>query len=234
MDRFASSLLSVMLAASFCLGQSGNAAQASQPPAQTSPSASPSMGAAPEAAKGHGVMPVELAKSLDSKKLKEGDTVTGRVAGTLHLKDGTLIPAGSKVTGHVTEAKARSKGDASSALGIVFDSISVPGGKNLAIKGVLQAVAANPNGNPELAPPGVIGPGMMAGHDQGASAGTSPPPMPTQNPNQGTGRPVLTGQSKGVVGIHNLELGQDGVLFSNGKEVRLDTGTQFMLQVEIE
>jgi hypothetical protein len=178
-------------------------------------------------------MPVELAKSLDSKKLKEGDTVTGRVAGTLHLKDGTLIPAGSKVTGHVTEAKARSKGDASSALGIVFDSISISGGKNLAIKGVLQAVAANPNGNPEQAPPGVIGPGMMS-HDQGGSPGTSAPPTPTANPNQGAGRPVLTGQSKGVVGIHNLELGQDGVLFSNGKEVRLDSGTQFMVQVEIE
>ena len=50
--------------------------------------------------------------------------MTGRIAADLRLKDGTTIPLGSKVTGHVTEAKARSKGDAQSALGIVFDKIS--------------------------------------------------------------------------------------------------------------
>ncbi len=96
-------------------------------------------------AKGHGLMPVELTKSLDSKKLKEGDVVTGRIAANLRMKDGTNIPRGSKVTGHVSEAKARSKGDPQSALGIVFDKISLPGGKELAIKGEIQAVAPNPN-----------------------------------------------------------------------------------------
>ena len=180
-------------------------------------------------------MPVELTKSLDSKKLKEGDLVTGRVAADLRMKDGTQIPRGSKVTGHVTEAKARSKGDPQSALGIVFDKISLPGGKDLAIKGEIQAVAPNPNSGGSQGSTGSIGPGMMAGNDsQGASAGTTPPPMPSAPTSQQGGRPLLNAQSKGVIGFHNLELGENAVLFSNGKNVSLDSGTQLMLQVEVE
>jgi hypothetical protein len=177
-------------------------------------------------------MPVELTKSLDSKKLKEGDVVTGRIAGDLRLKDGTQIPRGSKVTGHVTEAKARSKGDAQSALGIVFDKISLPSGKDIAIKGEIQAVAPNPNAGPQQSGPGVMA--GLAGNDQGMSAGTAPPPMPNSPTNQQEGRPVLNAQSKGVIGFHNLELGENSVLISTGKNVSLDSGTQMMLQVEVE
>jgi hypothetical protein len=227
MARFATCLLSVMLAASFCLGQSANTAPASPPPAQDSSSMTSS-------AKPHGPLPVELTKSLDSKKLKEGDVVTGRVLADVHAADGTQIPHGSKLTGHVTEARARSKGDASSSLGIIFDKITLPDGKELAIKGQIQAVAPNPNsGTPEAVPGGSIGPGMMAGHEAGGT-GTTPPPQPNMPASQGSGRPVLTAQSKGIVGIHNLELGQNSVLNSGGKDVRLDSGTQMIVSVEFE
>ena len=235
MARFADQLLlvMVMLAASLCLGQSPNAAQPTQTPAQTSPSSSPSPAVTPaSSAKGHGVMPVELTKSLDSKKLKEGDPVTGRIAADLRMKDGTQIPRGSKVTGHVTEAKARSKGDPQSALGIVFDKISLPSGKDIAIKGEIQAVAPNPNAGAQQSGPGVMA--GLAGNDSGMSAGTSAPPMPSTPTSPQEGRPILNGQSKGVVGFHNLELGQNSVLVSTGKNVSLDSGTQLMLQVEVE
>jgi hypothetical protein len=221
--------LAVLLASSLCLGQSANAAQNQAPASMSSSSQSPPA----ESAKGHGVMPVELTKSLDSKKLKEGDVVTGKIAADLRLKDGTTIPLGSKVTGHVTEARARSKGDPQSALGIVFDKITLPGGKALAIKGEIQAVAPNPNAGSAESTSGSIGPGMMAGHE-GASAGTTPPPMPSSPTSRQSGRPLLNAQSKGVVGFHNLELGDNSVLISTGKNVSLDSGTQMMLQVEIE
>ena len=175
-------------------------------------------------------MPVELTKSLDSKKLKEGDPVTGRIAADLRMKDGTAIPRGSKVTGHVTEAKARSKGDPQSALGIVFDKISLPGGKDLAIKGEIQAVASNPNAGTQDT--GV--PARMPSAGEGTGAGTSMPPPPSTPTSQQTGRPLLNAQSKGVIGIHNLQLGENSVLISTGKNVSLDSGTQLMLQVEVE
>jgi hypothetical protein len=74
----------------------------------------------------------------------------------------------------------------------------------------------------------------LAGNDTGMSAGTSPPPMPSAPTSPQEGRPILNAQSKGVIGFHNLELGQDSVLVSTGKNVSLDSGTQLMLQVEVE
>ena len=50
----------------------------------------------------------------------------------------------------------------------------------------------------------------------------------------GSGQLSLNAQSKGVVGIHNLELGDNSVLTSSGKEVKLEGGTQMMVEVEIE
>jgi hypothetical protein len=220
-------ICAVVLAACVCSGQSAT-------PQADQSSTSSSQATAVNSAKGHGAMPVELTQSLDSKKLKEGDTVTGRIAASLHMKDGTEIPQGSKVTGHVTEAKARSKGDSQSALGIVFDKISLPGGKELAIKGEIQAVAPNPNAG-GAGTDGVNYPGMMAGSDRGGtSAGTTPLPTPNMPASQQSGRPLLNGQSKGVIGFHNLELGENSVLISTGKNVSLDSGTQMMLQVEVE
>jgi hypothetical protein len=211
-------VLAVLLSASLCVAQSAAPASPAAP------------ATAADSVKGHGIMPVELTKSLDSKKLKEGDPVTGRIAADLRMKDGTAIPRGSKVTGHVTEAKARSKGDPQSALGIVFDKISLPGGKDLAIKGELQAVAPNPNAGTQDT--GV--PARMPSAGEGTGAGTSMPPPPSTPTSQQTGRPLLNAQSKGVIGIHNLELGENSVLISTGKNVSLDSGTQMMVQVEVE
>ncbi len=229
MARLNNSLYFAILTASLCLAQSVSTAQPTQTPEQTSSS---QMTTPASSAKGHGVMPVELTKSLDSKKLKEGDVVTGRIAANVHMKDGTDIPQGSKVTGHVTEAKARSKGDSQSALGIIFDKISLPGDREMAIKGEIQAVAPNPNAGTQDAG-GVNYPGMMPGHD-GSGAGTTAPAAPSAPAAQQAGRPLLTGQSKGVIGMHNLELGENSVLISNGKNVSLESGTQMMLQVEVE
>lgn len=223
-------LLTAAVTAVFYLGGDAKAAPTGQAQAQTPPSAT----AAPATEeKPHGPMPVELTKALDSKKLKEGDPVTARITAELHMRSGETIPRDSKLTGHVTKAEARSKGDPQSALGIVFDKITTPNGKDIAVKGVIQAVGPSTHSS-EPPPTGSIGPGMMAGHDQGMSAGTTPPPMPNSNQAPPPSKPVLNGQSKGVVGIRNLELGDNSVLISGGKEVKLDSGTQMIVQVEIE
>jgi len=228
MVRFAKLFFLVVIAAVLCLGPSANAAQMSQTAAQTPPAAAPATTDKP-----HGPMPAQLTKSLDSKKMKEGDEVTGRITAEVHTRDGLTIPRDSKLIGHVTEAKARSKGDPQSALGIVFDKISLPGGKDVAIKGVIQAVGPNPSGGSQNAASAGPGPGMMAGHE-GQGAGTTPPPMPSVASAPQAGVPLLTGQSKGVVGIRNLELGDNSVLFTSGKELRLDSGAQLMVMVEVE
>ena len=82
----------------------------------------------------------KLVKTLDSSKLKEGDTVEVETAGSFKLADGTLVPKGSKLMGHVTAAKARSKGDPDSQLTLAFDKLNVTNGKQLSVKGAVQAV----------------------------------------------------------------------------------------------
>ncbi|MGB8888789.1 MAG: hypothetical protein WCC87_18820 [Candidatus Korobacteraceae bacterium] len=167
------------------------------------------------------VIPVFLDKSVDSRKLKSGEEIDGQVAVNVQLKDGTVIPRGAKVVGHVTEAKARSKGDAESALGIVFDKIDLPGGNDLAITSVVQAVG--PSLNSDLNTGGGIGYGSL-------SEMMEKPPSPTSSP---TSKPLLNEQSAGVLGIKNLKLGADGVLISDQKTVKLDSGTQMMVQAQI-
>ncbi len=230
MPRLANHLFVAVLAACFSTGLQANATQAGQTPAQSSPT--PTTGAE-NAEKPHGPMPAELTKSLDSKKLKEGDPVTARITAELHMRDGRTIPRDSKLIGHVTEAKARSKGDPQAALGITFDKIVTPDGKELAIKGVIQAVGPSLTASGPTDAPTGIGPGMMAGHE-GTGTGTTPPPTGGMSQTTQTSKPVLSPQSKGVVGIRNLELGENSVLLSGGKEIRLDSGTQMIVQVEIE
>ncbi len=169
----------------------------------------------------HGVFQVELTKTLDCKKLKPGDMVEAKVLSQVNTPNGTMIPRGAKVTGHVTEVKTRSKGDANSQLGIVFDKISRPGGEDLSMKAVIQALAPNPNA--DVTTGGGIGYGGMSE--------TMEKPL---TPSGGAGPvPLLNEQSTGVLGIKNLELGSDGVLTSSGKDIKLDSGTRVLLNATL-
>ena len=166
-------------------------------------------------------IPLFLGKSIDSKKLKAGEEVDGKTAAALQLKDGTVISRGAKVAGHVIQAKARSNGDAESSLGIMFDKIDLPGGKDLVMTAVIQAVAPNPN------PADTTGGGIGYG---GMNEMIEKPPTPTFAPKA---VPLLNEQSAGVLGIKNLQLASNGVLTSDQKSVKLDSGTQIMIQAQI-
>ncbi len=163
-------------------------------------------------------IPVTLTAGLDSKKRKVGDEVIVKTAAAVHLTDGTVIPRGEKVVGHVTEAKARSAGDSESLLAIVFDKINLPEGKAMAIKGTMQAVAPRPDDSSG----GGIGYGdlkQMATHaSEGGGASTAP---------------LLDDQSVGVHGIKDLQLTADGVLKSDGKTVKLEYGSQVMVRAMV-
>jgi hypothetical protein len=190
---------------------------------QSAPATQPDSGASGKSV--HGVISVSLAKSIDSKKLKEGDEIPTKTLGTLRTSDGVTIPNGSMVIGHVTQATARSKGDPTAALGIAFDKIQVPGGKDMMIKGTLQAVGPNPNeSGPETGAAG--GNSLHAGNGSTAAAGTG---LGLQ-PGQGGGK-MLDPHSTGVVGIKNLQL-DNSVLTSTGKEVKLDQGSQMVVKIE--
>jgi len=172
---------------------------------------------------------IALDKSLDSKKLKEGDAVVGTTTGTVRGRDGFLIPSGSKVTGHVTKAEARSSGGSDSLLGLAFDSIEPAKGKKIPINGKLQAIA------PGLGSPG---PYMGAENPQLASKGgggsSAAPTSSMQVTGPANGTAVLTPTSQGVLGVKGLQMDPNGVLESGGKEVKLDHGMQLLVHADIQ
>ena len=166
------------------------------------------------------LIPAPLGSSLDSKKLKSGDEVVLKTATNLALTNGSIIPRGSKVIGHVTEAKARSKGDAQSSLAITFDKLALPEGKTVEISGVIRAVAPDLND----ASPGGGGVGYTDLQQATYSPSVTVAPRSV---------PRLNEDSVGVLGIKDLQLGSDGVLTSASKSVKLDNGDQVLLQVQM-
>jgi hypothetical protein len=216
-----------LLAITVCLGQGTAAPQTSVAPASSAAASDPNAV--------HGLLPISLAKSIDSKKLKEGDEVDGKTVAGLHTSTGTIVPSGSKVVGHVVQSKARSKGDSEASLEIVFDKIQVAGGKDLDIKGVIQAVGPNPDASsgPDT---GAAGSGTMAAHGGDSATMASPLSSPGapigSKPGQG-GAPgkMLNSHSTGVVGIKNLQL-ENNILTSTNKEVKLEQGSQLMIKAE--
>jgi hypothetical protein len=165
------------------------------------------------------LVPLYLDTVLDSKKRSVGDKVTARIAAQVELSDGTVLPRDAEVVGHLTESKARSKGDSESSLTIVFEKVSMPGGKAMNIKGHLRAVAPNPNEDEG-----------GGGVDYGSSLNRS---LEHAGPGSTSHSvvPILNAQSEGVLGIKGLSLANDGVLRSDGKSVKLARGVQIMLRV---
>ena len=88
----------------------------------------------------HGVFPVKVTRTLDSSRLRRGDRIEAETAGSFRMPDGTLVPKGSRLTGHVTVAKARSKRDRTSELGIVFDTVTLENDGTMALRAVVQAL----------------------------------------------------------------------------------------------
>jgi hypothetical protein len=175
---------------------------------------------------------VKLTKALDSSKLKDGDAVEAQTVGSFKLPDGTLVPKGSRLTGHVIAAKAKSKGDSESQLTIAFETLNPVNGKPLAVKGTVQAVfppaeeqAPNMAGKASGAAGGgdAEGPvGLITDSKTGSNMSSSAKPEPATDP-----------KSVGVQGIRDLELGSDGKLFSGGKHVKLDNGVRLIVRVDI-
>jgi hypothetical protein len=211
MSRISVVILGAVLAASLCFGQSASSAPA---------------------AVSHGAFPVKVEKTLDSSKLKEGDTVEVQTAGSFKLADGTLVPKGSKLTGHVTASKARAKGDPDSQLAVTFDKLDVANGKQLSVKGMVQAVCPPAEeAEPQMAGKATAGAGgsSLGGGDVGTVTNAK---SGSNMQSSAAPEPAMDPKSTGVQGVHGLEL-NDGVLSSKGKNVKLGDGVRMIVRVDI-
>ncbi|MGB8475892.1 MAG: hypothetical protein WCE61_17565 [Candidatus Acidiferrum sp.] len=201
----------------------------------------------------------ELNSNVDSKKAKVGAKVEAHMTEALTIDGKTIIPKGTKLEGHVTEATARSKGDKDSTLAIQFDEAIPKKGEEIPLKAVIMAVAApwdplyTESAGPGSDPMAGQGASAQGRSPMGASAPMNPPSGMPGNPSVGAGGapdastmrrgrgPKLPTSSRGVYGLKDLKLmetstsaGPTTFLTSTGKNVRLDSGTRLLLIAQPE
>lgn len=174
-----------------------------------------------------------------------------------------VIRRGAKLVGHVTEAQARSKENPESRLGLVFDRAVAKDGSETPLSTVVQALApaqrvAAPNlgddnsrmgGMP--APIGGTPAGSMGGNTNPGAGGSTMGEVGRTPANVGgtaagsTGETTggtLNGSSRGVIGLRGLTLNsgdagsgasQSSVVSSSSENVKLESGTQLILMVNV-
>lgn len=221
MHRFGICCFSVILIATVCYGQSSSSVPESPAP--------PSVG--------HGAFPVKVTRTLDSSKLKQGDAIEVETSGSFKLPNGLLVPKGSRLLGHVAVATARSKGDAESQLTLAFEKLNIKDGKQLSLKGSVQAVFPPAA---EAEPDIPSAPSHQGAGGAGLSAGSlsTPDYRPTgdirsgSNTSGGRAEQAVDPASVGVRGIDNLQL-NEGDLTSKGKNVKLGSGVRMIVHVVI-
>src|SRR5215469_6500201 len=203
----------------------------------------------------------ELTKGIDSRKAKQGDPVYARTTQDMLANGRVVIPHDSKLTGHITEAEGRpkgQKGDANSTIGIVFDRLMIKGGSELPIHASIQAIAkplvtappiagtgvpaggyggsvSGGGGYPGQSPSGQ-GPGSIPGNAPSGAPPESPEPPAAGGPQNSSGSPAaISVQSQGVIGMkgYSLSSNDDRSLISSTTEnVKLEGGTQLILRAK--
>jgi hypothetical protein len=83
-----------------------------------------------------------LVKPVDARKNKAGDEVVAKTTQDVQSNGEIIVPKGSKLIGHVTEAKARGNGEAHSAMGIAFDHAVLKNGREVPMTATIQAIAS--------------------------------------------------------------------------------------------
>jgi hypothetical protein len=79
---------------------------------------------------------------VDSKKAKAGDSVIAHTTESVKSDGKIMLPKGTKLVGHVTQALARAKGDSESSLAIIFDRAILKNGPEVPLSVAIQALAS--------------------------------------------------------------------------------------------
>jgi hypothetical protein len=117
-----------------------------------------------------------LSGALDAKKAKPGDPVTAKTTEPSTTADHTQLPKGTRLLGHVTEARPAAKGEAQSTLGFVFDRAVLKDGREVPINATVRALAAaegaaNAGGSDAMGSVGGSGQAMSGGGVGGGLGG---------------------------------------------------------------
>ncbi len=198
----------------------------------------------------------ELVSKLDSKTAKTGDNVVVQTKSSVKTADGTEIPKGSKLVGHVLAAKPSGAGD-NSQVALQFDHIELKGGQSVPIHSQIQSIAPA-GGAASASEPSAMSAPPAAGSSNPSASGASPgmasgAPQSTGagSPAAGSGGPaagtvvarsgniaIATTSVPGVLLANNAPGQQDprmaqasSILLGAKQDIELDGGTKMVLGV---
>jgi hypothetical protein len=135
----------------------------------------------------------ELRSKLDTKTAKTGDDVVIETSSTVKTADGTEIPKGSKLTGHVVAVKPSENG-ATSQVALNIDHAEIKGGQTMPIHSEIQSVGSEADKSSSTA----SSPEAMSRSAQAPAAGASAPSsgnaanMPSSSPAASPNSPANT------------------------------------------
>lgn len=147
---------------------------------------------------------VELSKGIDSRSSKPGQEVTGKIVAEARLADGTTLPKGSRLVGHVTAVQASTRDNPNGQVTVLFDHVVARDGRPIPVHALLLGIRMPPHATPPpmpgsdvagmgrggIATPGMAGasangPGGMDG--SGMSGGGSNGPANGPDPGAASG-----------------------------------------------
>lgn len=156
-------------------------------------------------------VPVEMASKVDTKNAAAGQEVSARTLQEARLADGTVLPKGTKLVGHVIQAKPGGEEVGSAVLTLTFDRAEVKAGQSVNVRVVIRAVAPNAakaaSREMMAAPPPMAMPSAASagsGGRRGGVAGGMPGTI------GGGGGGVGTGGVGGYPGANNPQVGMPG------------------------
>jgi len=240
---------------------------ANQPPdspsTQQSPSStqatSSSQTASPDATATAEMTPVngELISKLDSKTAKSGDSVVVQTKTSVKTPEGTEIPKGSKLIGHVIDVQPSAAGQ-TSQVALLLDHVELQGGQSVPVHSQIQSVAPAGGADssvgsratsmpPAGGPPNSSASGSSSGANSAPQGATAAPQAATADsggPPAGTvvaktgNIDIRTTSVPGVLLANNAPGKQDprmaqtsSILLGAKQDVHLESGTQMVIAV---
>ena len=182
-----------------------------------------------------------LDKTLDARKVKEGDAVTARPEATVHLADGIDIETSSRLIGRVDLVET-STGKDDSSITVTFDKAQLKDGRQIPIKATILWIGQPPS---LLNPTEVSAPADRSTPGVGVVAGmTGTPPAQGYQGSEIAGQPKryhdapaaappptgVFSQPNAIPGVSfasDIRKPESGSFSATGHNVRISGGTVF-------
>lgn len=171
----------------------------------------------------------ELQKKIDSKDAKVGDEVSAKITSEARLSDGTKLPKGSKIVGHVTDAQAKSKDNHDGHVTFAFDRAVLKDGREVPILAMMHSISAPApvaaaSGSDDMMAGAGAGSGMARGGAGGGGglAGNGPAVRGATSAAGGVASTAGSGlgtTTSGIDGSLNGAASQNGALGAGGRSL---------------